>query len=140
MEQNGAVQHGDAARVAMPAAPEPPTAAAPTKLEEADRLGVENIYLRLTNLKLQIDLLDSQKKEAGMQMLRLQDEMRKKQVELSAKYGMSIEPTTVNPDGTLKPRVPAAPPPTMVQAKLSDGTPVSIPASALAGDGAIVRV
>jgi hypothetical protein len=112
---------------APPAAPPPPT-----KLAEEDRLAVENIYLKLQNLKLNIDMLDMQKKDAGMQMLQLQDAMRKKQAELSVKYGMPIESTTVMPDGTLKPRVPMPKPSgAMVQGKLADGTPVAIPAEAL---------
>jgi hypothetical protein len=103
-----------------------------TKLDEADRLAVENIYLKLQNLKLSIDLLDVQKKDAGMQMLKLQDDMRKKQAELSAKYGMPIEAATVSPDGTLRPRAQSAAATRVVPGRLADGTPVAVPAEALA--------
>lgn len=129
-----ATQPGNIAEAVAPPAP-------PSKLDEADRLAVENIYLKLQNLKLQIDLLDSQKKDAGMQMLKLQDDMRKKQAELSVKYGMSIEQTTVMPDGTLKPRAPM-PKPTgqLLQGRLPDGTPVAIPAEAVAGGNSSVRI
>lgn len=127
--------------------PAPAAAAAPTKLEEADRLAVENIYLRLQHLKGQVDLCDAQKmllemqkKDAGQQMLQLQEQMKKKRDELSVKYGTPIDATSVSADGTIRPK--ATPPvrlPTGIPVTLPDGTAAVIPPEAIAGGGVMVK-
>jgi hypothetical protein len=120
---------------------------APAKLDEADRLAVENIYLKLQYLKGQVDLCDSQKmllemqkKDVGQQMLALQEQMKKKRDELTLKYGTPIDAASVLPDGTIRTKpAPSPRPPTMVTGTLTDGTPVSIPADAIAPSGSAIK-
>ena len=102
--------NGPGAQVRPIAPPGAPTAPASVpQLEEADRLRVENIYLKLVNLELQAKGLDQQKGMLDMQknhiveqMKGLQAEMEKERVALSAKYGVDISRTSVKPDGTIK--------------------------------------
>ncbi len=86
-----------------------PTLAPPDKITEEDRLAVENLYLRLTNLKLQCDMCDAQKLdlerkkiEAVGQMRDLQAQLKKKQAELSVKYGVPMGPEAIGPDGSIR--------------------------------------
>jgi hypothetical protein len=92
---------------------DPPTAngtapAAAPKLEVEDKLRIENRYLRMQNLKLQVDLLDAQKKEAGLLLLKLQEEMKQDATDLQKKYGVPmLEGTQLRPDGTIVPKARA---------------------------------
>lgn len=72
------------------------------KLDEADRLRIENIYLKLMHLQSQVQILDLQKASVAGQMKELQAQMEKERQALSVKYGLDINPTTVKPDGTIK--------------------------------------
>src|ERR1700677_2935310 len=92
-------------------------AAPELRLDEADRLAVENIFLKLQNLNLQVEKMDrivaeaqSQKANMVAQMKQLQDDIKKKRDELSAKYGTPIEASTVTADGFIKPKPVAVAP------------------------------
>ena len=71
------------------------------QLEEAERLKIENLYLKLQNCQLQVQNLDNSKALMILQMKELQAEMEKTRAELSAKYGTDISRTTVKADGTI---------------------------------------
>ncbi len=71
------------------------------QLEEAERLRIEVIYLKLVNLELQVKGLDIQKAVIVEQMKALQADMEKERQALSAKYGVDINRTSVKADGTI---------------------------------------
>lgn len=79
----------------------PPVTTGGQKLTEAERLGIENIYLRMQNLQLQVQSFDNMKAQAVMQMQQLQKDMEELRTALSQKYGVNITQTTVTPDGTI---------------------------------------
>lgn len=79
----------------------PPITPPGKKLTEEERLSIENIYLKLQNCQLQVQNLDAMKNEIVGQMRQLKDEMEKKRAELTAKYGVPIERTSVKADGTI---------------------------------------
>lgn len=93
---------------AAPTAEEPPK-----KLTDAERLDIENTYLKMQNLQLQVQNLDIMKGGLVDQMRELQKEMETKRAALSTKYGVDISRTTVGPDGTIrttpKPATPVNP-------------------------------
>jgi hypothetical protein len=147
-------------------APAPaPVPSGPPKIDRLDQLETEAIYKDLMILKGQVDVIDAQKvtlesqsrlielqkvtlegqkKDIGMQMMALQTQMKAKRDEMSAKYGIPMDQgTQVKADGTLVPKPlprPAQVPPAMVQGTLADGTPISVPASAVAHSGATIKV
>jgi hypothetical protein len=122
---------------------------APAKIDEADRLAVENIFLKLQYLKSQVELCDSQKmllemqkKDVGQQMLQLQDQLNKLRSGLSAKYGMTIDATSVSADGTIRHKPAPSPRPTTgVSVALADGTAGYVAADVeLAPAGSVTKV
>jgi hypothetical protein len=77
------------------------------KLEEVDRLRIELRHARMLILKLQIDLLDRDKKDAGLQLLKLQDEMRQDGLDMQKKYGVTMfEAGQIARDGTVQRSTP----------------------------------
>jgi hypothetical protein len=88
----------------------------PRKLDEVDRLTAENKYLRQLNfasrvekIDLQMAALQKEKAEIVAAMKVTQEELKQFQVAMGEKYGVPIGPTTVNPDGTIRPEAPAGP-------------------------------
>jgi hypothetical protein len=142
----------------------PPVPSGPPKIDRLDQLEAEAIYKDLVILKGQGDVIDAQKvtleaqsrlielqkvtlegqkKDIGLQMLKLQEQMKAKRDEMSAKYGIPMDQgTQVKADGTIVPKpLPRAVtvPPHMVQGKLPDGTPISVPADAIAGGNTAIK-
>jgi hypothetical protein len=101
MENGTTVEAVAKQEVAVPITQAPPSL--PDRIDRVDQLEIENIYLKLKNLELQIQDLDAKKKDAGLQMIQLQSDMRKKSQELSVKYGIPIGPGTsaLRADGTI---------------------------------------
>ena len=79
----------------------PPVAPPGQKIDEADRLAIENIFLRMQNSQLQLQNLEHKKNEVVMGMKELQTMMEAKREELSKKYGVVIGPKSLAPDGTI---------------------------------------
>lgn len=79
----------------------PPITPPGKQLDEAERLRIENIYLKLQNCQLQVQNLDNAKSMVVQNMKELQGEMEKVRAELSLKYGTDISRTTVKADGTI---------------------------------------
>jgi hypothetical protein len=75
--------------------------ALPTRLTEEDRLRMENKFLRVQNIQLQMQQLDNARQQATEKFTQESTELRTLQVELSAKYGIPVGPNTVRPDGTI---------------------------------------
>jgi hypothetical protein len=74
------------------------------QLTEAERLSIENVYLRMQNMQLQVQNLDNTKAAIIEQMRALQAEMEQKKTALSEKYGVDIGRTTVKADGSIVPK------------------------------------
>jgi hypothetical protein len=79
----------------------PPITKGEQKLTEEERLGIENLFLKMQNCQLQVQAYDNAKAAIIMQMRDLQNEMDEKRRTLSLKYGTDITRTTVKPDGTI---------------------------------------
>jgi hypothetical protein len=86
----------------------PPVAPAGQRIDEADRLALENIFLQMQNRQQLLQILDHQKNEVVMQMKDLQMQMEARRAELSKKYGVPIGPKSIDKNGILV--APAAKP------------------------------
>ncbi len=69
------------------------------RIDEADRLAIENIYLRMQVLQQRLLILDHQKNETALAMKELQGEMETKRKELSTKYGVEINQKSIDKNG-----------------------------------------
>ena len=75
------------------------------KVDETDLLRVENVFLKAQNLESQIRMLDAQKLQLIEQLKKLQQEMLDKKKALGEKYGIDMDKVDVDADGNVKPRV-----------------------------------
>jgi hypothetical protein len=73
------------------------------QLTEAERLGIENIYLQMRNCQLQVEQCDALKEKIIGQMRQLQTDMEEKRRMLSEKYAVDITSATVTPTGVIIP-------------------------------------
>jgi hypothetical protein len=81
---------------------ETPSATAPSKkIDEADRLAIENIYLQMQNLQQRLQIIEYQKNETAMAMKDLQVMMETKRAELSKKYGVDLGPKSIDRNGNI---------------------------------------
>ena len=71
------------------------------KLTEEERLTIENKYLHIQNLALQVERIDAQKAAAAEQIKELQKELTEYTAALSKKYGVDLTRTTVAANGTI---------------------------------------
>lgn len=69
------------------------------QLEEVERLKIENMYLRMQNLMLQVQQYDQAKAKAVEEMRGIQTDMENYRAELSLKYGCDVSRVT---EGTRK--------------------------------------
>lgn len=81
----------------------------PTKLEEVDRLAIENIFLKMQVAQGQVEKCDQTKAQVVATMQQLQAEMQTKKTELAAKYGVDIGRTNILADGTIVRPTPGQP-------------------------------
>ncbi len=72
------------------------------KLTREELLSVENLYLKLQNMQLQVQNIDHAKAALIEQMREIQKEMDDVRAGLSQKYGVDIGRHTVAPDGTIR--------------------------------------
>lgn len=72
------------------------------KLEDAERLQVENLYLKMVNCQLRVQALDRQKEDTVNEMRSIQQQLDEYRKGLSAKYGVDISRGSVTPDGYIK--------------------------------------
>lgn len=79
-------------------AEEPPK---PRVVSLEDRQTIELLYIKIENLKLQTQLLDSKRLEIEQQKLKLQKELLGKSEEFKTKYGIVLGKDQVNPDGSI---------------------------------------
>lgn len=81
----------------------PPITRPGQQLDEAERLKIENSFLKLQNMQLQVQNLDRAKADIIEGMRAEQQQMEKYRAELSAKYGTDISRTTVTAEGHIRP-------------------------------------
>ena len=81
----------------------------PNRLDDGDRLLLENKYLQMKNLELQRQLLVEESKtlqaranHTTAMLADMQKDIASVIEALSTKYGRAITPTAINPDGTFK--------------------------------------
>lgn len=77
------------------------------RLEEAERLKIENMFLRMQNMQLQLQNLDTAKQQLITDMRGVQTDMENYRAELSKKYGVDIGRTTVDTQGNIRIPVPS---------------------------------
>lgn len=77
--------------------------AQPKKLSRQDKLEIENLYLKVENLKLQQERMTQELLQANVMRQGIQQEMATLQAELSAKYGVDMSQVKILPDGTVLP-------------------------------------
>ena len=75
------------------------------KVDEADLLRVENVFLKAQNLESQIRMLDAQKLQLIEQLKGLQKDMLEKKKALGEKYNIDMDKVDIDPEGNVKPRV-----------------------------------
>lgn len=80
----------------------PPIVPAGQCLEEIERITIENHFLRLQNLGLQLRDLDRTKQDLIAEMRREEAGLEQYRAALSAKYGTEISPQTVTAAGVIK--------------------------------------
>jgi hypothetical protein len=77
------------------------------KLEETERLRMENLFLKTVNQRLQLKNLELEKLHVVSSLQEIEAELEKLRQELSRKYGVAINRESLLPDGTI--RMPVAP-------------------------------
>ena len=82
-----------------------PAVEAPKRLEDVDRLKIENLYLKVENYRLQGERLQQDIVTCVQMRQKAQQEMQALQQELSKKYDCDFMKAKILPDGTI---VPAA--------------------------------
>lgn len=82
----------------------PPGVPLETKLSKEDRLEIENLYLKVENLKLQQLQLQRDITTSVEMRLKLQGEMSLLQLALSKKYGVDLQHCDVGADGSITPK------------------------------------
>ena len=82
---------------------EPPAATPNPKLTREEQLTLENLYLKVENLKLQRERLAQDYAKSGSLLQELQREAEACVVDLKKKYGVDLETSVIRPDGTLGP-------------------------------------
>jgi hypothetical protein len=70
-------------------------------MEEADRLLIENFYLKLQNLQLQGQGLDRQKEDLIEDIKKTQQKMVEGLANLSKKYGVTLSQRSIDRDGRI---------------------------------------
>lgn len=96
-ESNGVAEVAEV----LEAAPQVP--AGPKKLEDNDRLKIENLFLKVENYRLQGERLQQDIVTCVQMRQKAQAEMHALQQELSAKYGCDFMKAKILPDGTIVP-------------------------------------
>lgn len=89
--------------VAAEAKPVEVTPKAPKKLEDIDRLRIENLYLQVQNLGLQTERMQADLIKATQMRQEAQSKMAHLQKELSEKYDIDLSKVKILPDGTILP-------------------------------------
>lgn len=80
---------------------EEPVREEPKKLTAEEVMKIENSYLKIENLKLQTERMQSDIAKAVEIRQKLQAELLAFRDSLSAKYGVSLENVSIAPDGTI---------------------------------------
>jgi len=80
----------------------PPIAPPGQKLEEAERLAIENSYLKMQNMQLQMQNIDQAKQQLITDMRAEQAKMEAFRAKLSEKYNVDISRTTVDAEGNIR--------------------------------------
>jgi hypothetical protein len=75
----------------------------PKKLEDIDRLRIENLYLQVQNLGLQAQQMQADLLKATQMRQEAQGKMALLQRELSEKYDIDLSKVKILPDGTILP-------------------------------------
>jgi ABC-type phosphate transport system auxiliary subunit len=85
-------------------APEVKLSDVPKKLTAEERLQIENIYLKVENMRLQTERLQSDVVQAVQLRQQYQGEMAALQTRLAEKYGVDMTKVKILPDGTILPQ------------------------------------
>jgi len=88
-----------------PASAPTPDVPLPTKLSKEDRLEIENLFLKVENLKLQQLQLQRDITTSVEMRQKLQGEMSLLQLALSKKYGVDLQYCDIGLDGSIVPKV-----------------------------------
>jgi len=78
------------------------------KMERADLLEIENLYLKAENVRMQIEKQQAEMIKSGQVLNGVKTELMAKQAELSKKYGVNLSAVYIAPDGTITPQAPPA--------------------------------
>jgi len=80
----------------------PIPAAEPLQLTEAERLHIENGFLKMQNVAFQVRELDNAKEKLLQGMKAQEEELNTYRKTLSAKYGVEITRQSVTPEGFIR--------------------------------------
>lgn len=91
--------------------PEPPSDPNKTadRITNEERLQLENFFLTLSNLQLQVEALDGKKRELLMSVKEVHTDFETYRKGLCEKYGREVGPATVNSDGTFRTQTSSLP-------------------------------
>lgn len=81
----------------------PATPPKPQKVSREDRLEVENLSMKIQNVQLQLQIMQSDLQKALMTRNDLVEQMKKKRDEYMQKYGIDIATVAIADDGTVTP-------------------------------------
>jgi len=88
----------------LPSSPAPAGVPLATKLSRDDRLEIENLYLKVENLKLQQLQLQRDIVTSVELRQKLQGEMSSLQISLSKKYSVDLQNCDISHDGSITPK------------------------------------
>jgi hypothetical protein len=94
----GEFENGVAEKNEAPSTPPPEP-----RLTREEQLTLENLYLKVENLKLQRERIIADYAKSGQMLQQLQREAEAYAVELKKKYGDDLPGAVIRPDGTVGP-------------------------------------